>query len=268
VRVRALVVAAVLLAGCGAGADDAARQPEPADVEAATPTAETTPTPTPGTPRPPEPDPSVAESPPPHRPPETDAPAVPAPTEATVVESVPYRVEMRTDDPATADFADTVHAILTDPRGWVRAGFVFVRDPQAPYRIVIAEGDEVDRLCHPYRTRATYSCQNGPVVAINADRWRSATPQWPADLDGYRIMLINHEVGHLLHLHHPDPQCPGAGLPAPVMAQQSTSLGECLPNPWPLRWEVDLAAQRSEPLAPGPEHDPSDHRPSPPAVTR
>lgn len=178
-----------------------------------------------------------------------------------------YRVEVRSAGPSAASSAALVHEILTDPRGWVRAGFRFVRDPDADYTVVIAEGPEVDRLCEPYQTHATYSCQNGPVVAINADRWRTATPQWPADLASYRIMLVNHEVGHLLHLHHPDPQCPGAGLPAPVMAQQSTELGPCQPNPWPLAWEIDLTARRLEPLAPPADHDPSDHRPVPPQAT-
>lgn len=175
---------------------------------------------------------------------------------------------MRTSDDATADFARDLHAVLTDPRGWVRAGFVFVRDDAAPYRIVLAEGPEADAVCAPLTTGSRFSCQNGPVVALNADRWRSATPEWPGDLATYREMLVNHEVGHLLHLHHPMPQCPAAALPAPIMAQQSTSLGDCLPNPWPLQWEVDLAAERREPLAPPADHDPSDHRPTPPPVGR
>jgi hypothetical protein len=178
--------------------------------------------------------------------------------------TVAIRVDRRTRDAATADFAATAMAVLTDGRGWKRAGFDFVESPRAPYRIVLAEGDEVDRLCKPYDTFGRYSCQNGPVVALNADRWRKATPSWPASLKAYRTMLINHEVGHLLHLHHPSPQCPGARLPAPVMAQQSTELDGCRPNPWPLRWEVKLAGQRREPLAPPAEHDPSSHRPSPP----
>jgi hypothetical protein len=177
---------------------------------------------------------------------------------------VRYRVERRTDDDATAGFEDEVHRILTDRRGWSRAGFRFVRDPDAEYLVVLAEGDEVDRLCRPYDTYGTYSCQNGPVVALNADRWRGATPQWTDDLASYRVMLVNHEVGHLLHLHHPSPQCPGEGYPAPVMMQQSTELGACTANPWPLPWEVRLAAERREPLAPPADHDVSDHRPSPP----
>jgi hypothetical protein len=200
--------------------------------------------------------------------PETTASPQARGRDAGAPERIAYRVEVRTDDPATADFAQVVHDILTDPRGWVRAGFGFVVDPDAPYLIVLAEGPEVDELCLPMQTWSTYSCQNGPVVALNADRWREATPQWTGDLDDYRVMLVNHEVGHLLHLHHPTVHCPAPGLPAPVMAQQSTELGACLPNPWPLQWEVDLAAERREPLAPGPDHDPSDHRPTPPPVDR
>ncbi len=178
---------------------------------------------------------------------------------------VALRIESHVADVPTDAFRSRAAEILTDPRGWQRAGFRFVfDDPGAPYRLVLAEGDEVDRLCLPMDTYGRYSCQNGPVVALNADRWRTATPQWTGSLEGYRAMLVNHEVGHLLHMHHPDPQCPGAGYPEPVMAQQSTELGDCLANPWPLQWEIDLAARHAEPLAPPPSHDASDHRPSPP----
>ena len=181
---------------------------------------------------------------------------------------VRYRVEVRTSDSATADFAEVVRRVLGDRRGWARAGFAFVRRPRAPYLIILAEGSEVDELCRPLETRSTYSCQNGPVVALNADRWRTATPTWTADLASYRVMLVNHEVGHLLHLHHPKRNCPAARRPAPVMAQQSTELGACRANPWPLRWEIELAAARREPLAPPATHDTADHRPTPPRVQR
>lgn len=171
-------------------------------------------------------------------------------------------------DHPTDQFRADVEAPLTDARGWQRAGFVFTfDDAQAPYRLVLGEGDEVDQLCLPMDTYGEYSCQNGPVVALNTERWRTATESWTGTLDEYRTMLVNHEVGHLLHLHHPLPQCPGPGLPAPVMLQQSSELGECAANPWPLQWEVDLAAKQAEPLAPPPDHDISDHRPSPPPAT-
>ena len=182
---------------------------------------------------------------------EAAAPPSPSPTvsPATEVVTVRYRVEDRST--GTPGFARTVEQVLTDMRGWQRAGFALVQDPEAPYLVVLAEADEVDRLCLPYDTFGRYSCQNGPVVALNADRWRTATPQWTGDLATYRQMLVNHEVGHLLGQHHPPaPQCPVPGRPALVMSQQSTELDGCLPNPWPLPEEVELAARHEEPLAP------------------
>ena len=171
-------------------------------------------------------------------------------TTSPVIVAVRYRVERHTTDVATEDFAAVVVATLSDARGWRRAGFDLLPDDAAPFTIVLAEGDEVDRLCLPYDTYGRYLCQNGPVVALNADRWRAATPKWTGDLAAYRQMLVNHEVGHLLGQHHPHPQCPRAGALAPVMNQQSTELHGCRPNPWPLETEVEWAARHNEPLAP------------------
>jgi hypothetical protein len=166
-------------------------------------------------------------------------------------------VERRVKDAATEDFAAVVRATLTDPRGWQGAGFEFWFADGAPYTIVLAEGPEVDHLCRPYDVGGRFSCQNGPVVALNAERWRTATPQWTGDLDSYRRMLVNHEVGHLLGQHHPRVQCPRPGQPAPVMAQQSTELDGCLANPWPRPWELDCAARHDEPIAPGYDAQPA-----------
>jgi hypothetical protein len=182
--------------------------------------------------------------------------ATTATTDATVSESaavvISLRIEHRTTDPATADLDAVVRSTLTDPRGWQQARFAFrFDDAAAPYVLVLAEADEVDALCAPYETGGRYSCQNGPVVALNADRWRTATPEWTGDLDTYRQMLVNHEVGHLLGRHHPPaPQCPEPGRLALVMSQQSTELDGCLPNAWPLPEELAAAALHDEPLAP------------------
>ena len=163
---------------------------------------------------------------------------------------VEYMLVRRVADPATADFASVVETTLDDQRGWEQAGFALVRRDRTRFRIVLAEGPAVDELCLPYDTRATYSCQNGPVVALNADRWRVATPEWTGTLPAYRRMLVNHEVGHLLGQHHPKVQCARPGRLAPIMAQQSTELNGCLPNPWPLTREIARAARHDLPLAP------------------
>ena len=179
----------------------------------------------------------------------TTAPATTAPGPVPEVE-VAYRVERRVDDEATAGFAAVVEATLSDERGWLRAGFRLVRRDDAPYLIVLAEGPEVDRLCLPHDTYGEYSCQRSETVALNAERWREATPKWTGDLATYRQMLVNHEVGHLLGQPHPKLQCPRPGGPAPLMAQQSTELDGCLPNPWPLDTEIAAAARHDRPLAP------------------
>jgi hypothetical protein len=176
------------------------------------------------------------------RPPTSSA----SPTSRAVV--VRYRVEVRAR--GVASFPGVVDTTLHDARGWQRAGFSLVRDDRARYLVVIAEPAEVDRLCRPYDTYGKYSCQNGQVVAINANRWRYATPEWTGDLATYRQMLVNHEVGHLLGMHHPDVQCPRRDTRAAVMAQQSTELNGCLPNPWPLPHEIARAARHDLPLAP------------------
>jgi hypothetical protein len=172
-----------------------------------------------------------------------------------VATPIRVRLDRRVDDPATEGFEALVGRVLTDERGWVRAGFTITVDPAAPYAVVLAEGDEVDRLCLPYDTYGRFSCQIGPVVALNADRWRQAVPSWPGTLEEYRTMLINHEVGHLLGQHHPALRCPGEGEPAPVMAQQSSGVSPCTANPWPLDWEIDCARRGLEPLAPPFERD-------------
>jgi len=191
--------------------------------------------------------PNDAAPPAPVPPPPAPVATQPAPT--TVIE-VPYRLERRTSDVATQGFEAFALATLSDPRGWQRSGFRLVPKADARFTVVLAEGPEVDALCLPYDTYGKYSCQNGPTVALNADRWRTATPKWTGRLDDYRRYLVGHEVGHLLGLSHPGVQCPAVGKRAPLMAQQSTELNGCLPNPWPLDSEIVLGRRRPADLAP------------------
>jgi len=249
--VAAATVGWLTVAACGGNGPEAgdraapARAPGPArTAPAATPTSAPLPAP------PPAAAPSVVTAPPTAPSAAPPAARAGAPAAAPEVIEIAYRVERRVDDEATAGFEAFVEQTLSDARGWVRAGFSLVRSEAGPYLIVLAEGPEVDRLCLPHDTYGTYSCQRRETVALNADRWRTGTPQWTGDLATYRRMLVNHEVGHLLGQPHPRPQCPRPGRPAPLMAQQSTELDGCLPNPWPLDHEVAAAARHDRPLAP------------------
>jgi hypothetical protein len=126
-------------------------------------------------------------------------------------------------------FAAQVHRTLNDPRGWAR----FERVDHGPVRLRVALSSPAltDRQCLPLHTGGHLSCWNGSRSVINAQRWARGVPHFDGRLAAYRRYVINHEVGH--GLGHGHAACPGAGRLAPVMVQQSKSLGLCRPNPWP-----------------------------------
>lgn len=131
------------------------------------------------------------------------------------------------------DVAERVMRTLRDPRGWSQAlGVRFVQVSEDPeLRILLATPRTTDELCAPLLTQGKVSCRNGDLVVLNAWRWEVGTTDYGDQVDRYRTYLINHEVGHALgESHRP---CPGAGLPAPVMQQQTYGLQGCRINVWP-----------------------------------
>ena len=174
-------------------------------------------------------------------------------TTASNGETVEILVESLAKGVSTEEFSTIVMATLNDRRGWPRAGFRFVQSGTSKLRVILAEPAKVDALCLPLKTGGMVSCQNGPTVALNADRWRSGISHWDATLEEYRTYLLNHEVGHLIGQFHPKPACPKTGGRAAVMEQQSKALDGCTGNAWPLQWEIDQAISRPALIAPGPE---------------
>ncbi|MFZ1440235.1 MAG: DUF3152 domain-containing protein [Candidatus Microthrix subdominans] len=170
-------------------------------------------------------------------------------------ETVALAIESRVDDVSTDELSVITMSTLNDPRGWGQAGFTFDVDPDSANRLVLAEPDVVDELCAPIETGGTLSCQNGPVVVLNVDGWRTAPEGWP-DVETYRQFLVNHGVGHLISQFHPSNRCPVPGEPEALMAPQANGLEGCTANPWPLNWEVLLAVQRPVVLAPMPDVKP------------
>jgi hypothetical protein len=127
--------------------------------------------------------------------------------------------------------------VLDDGRSWRGLGtgrFTLVPAGEtADVHAYLATPGTTDRLCAPLLTRGRVSCQNGPRVVLNADRWVNGAAAYGEDTTGYRRYLINHEFGHALGRQHVG--CPGHGRLAPVMMQQTKGLNGCRPNSWPTR---------------------------------
>ena len=137
---------------------------------------------------------------------------------------------------SAADVAKQVEGILADPRGWTadgRSGFRRVSSGTADFVVRLATPGTVDAICGKYglNTRGEVNCNVGKDVVVNLKRWLLATPVYAADVDAYRALIINHEVGHFLG--HGHVTCPGAGKPAPAMMQQIKGMLGCKPNVWP-----------------------------------
>jgi len=144
-------------------------------------------------------------------------------------------VEAGIGEDATA-FAHAVESTLGHPRSWGGGGrlsFQRVSSGPVDFRVTLASPGTTDRFCAPLRTGGIFSCWNSAGRAmINNMRWNRGARAYGSDLDGYRVYVINHEVGHALGHRHV--ACPAAGVAAPVMMQQTKGVGACRPNPWPM----------------------------------
>lgn len=138
------------------------------------------------------------------------------------------------------EFNEKVASVLADPRGWIRAGVGFVQAEEneaATLKIILAAPDVVGSFSG---CSDALSCRYGDKVLINDVRWQNGSDSYNElglDIETYREMVINHEVGHFLGHGHIATCEAGSGL-APVMLQQSTGLNGCTPNPWPLPSEL------------------------------
>jgi hypothetical protein len=148
-----------------------------------------------------------------------------------------YAVEVEDGiDQDPAQFADWVDRVLADPRGWTARGrWSFQRDPKGrpDFVVRLASPATVDRICAEYglETEGEASCRGGENVVVNLRRWLLAIPAYDGDVDSYRHLVVNHEVGHFLGFGHAT--CPGPGERALVMQTQMYGLGGCVPNAWP-----------------------------------
>ena len=178
--------------------------------------------------------------------PAVGAPVAPAAGAATDAVVITYDVRGLGNVSDLEALAAEAAAVYADPRGWNLGGSLrFERvTTGGDFTLWLAADDRIatfggacDRV---------WSCRNGRHVVINEDRWLGSSESWltaGAPAATYRQMVLNHETGHWLGFGHAS--CSRPGAPAPVMQQQSMSLQDCAPNPWPLLTErAALAARR------------------------
>ena len=163
------------------------------------------------------------------------ATAPPGPDQSTAdLQVLRYIVEVEQDVAGDRPaFAALVNTTLNDSRSWAAEGRRFVQVAEEPvdFRVTLATPSTTDERCLPLITGGTLSCWDGERAMLNAVRWYNGAEAYGADIDTYRIYLVNHEVGHGLGRRHEN--CPRAGALAPVMMQQTKGIGSCVANPWP-----------------------------------
>ena len=171
-----------------------------------------------------------------------DRPNLPA-SEARERGAIGYRVAIEVGlEDELPSFVQTVVSVLGDPRGWAGGRELVPVASGERFTVLLARPDTVDRLCRPLRTKGEYSCGRSRRASLNLTRWREGAMTWGDDITGYRVYMVNHEVGHLLGMPHAD--CKTPGEPAPVMLQQSMRLDGCLAQGWPSTDEVARFGQR------------------------
>ncbi|MFK0050325.1 DUF3152 domain-containing protein [Streptomyces sp. NPDC090741] len=149
-----------------------------------------------------------------------------------------WRIEVEEGSGVDADAAaQSVEAILGDPRGWIQDpayGFQLVGAGQpVDFTVKIATPTTTDRLCEVVTPEliGETNCRAGHTVVVNLKRWQEGSPQFKGAVEEYRALIVNHEVGHELGRDHET--CPGPGKPAPAMMQQIKGLLGCEANAWP-----------------------------------
>lgn len=126
-------------------------------------------------------------------------------------------------------FANEIAVYLADPDGWRSRGVTFTRVADVSKAHVVIHLTPASKMkaigCEPHLSCAE---SNGRTIHLNAMRWGEGARASKLPLKAYRQYMVTHELGHILGYDHTT--CPGPGLPAPIMIQQTLGLGECKPN--------------------------------------
>jgi hypothetical protein len=132
-------------------------------------------------------------------------------------------------------FAQEIDIYLADPDGWMSRGVTFVRSRAKPDMVIHLTPASTMRML---KCDEALSCAelNGRHVYLNETRWNKGAPPSGLELKAYRQYMVTHEVGHILGYDHT--KCPGRGVPAPIMLQQTIGIGPCKPNTRVTKYDV------------------------------
>jgi hypothetical protein len=126
-------------------------------------------------------------------------------------------------------FANEIAVYLADPDGWLSRGVTFTPVRDASAADVVIHLTPVSGMkangCDSHLSCAEF---NGRNIHLNAMRWGEGAQESKLALKAYRQYMVTHEMGHILGYDHT--RCPGKGVPAPVMIQQTMGIGACKPN--------------------------------------
>lgn len=142
-------------------------------------------------------------------------------------------------------FENKIFRTLNSPEGWPRAGVTFrfanaqPDTAQCDFTLWLSQASLVPSFSS--YCSVEYSCRVGNAVIINQSRWNEPTPAWlngGGNLENYRTMVLNHEVGHRLGHMDNENVCASPNGPAPLMQEQSISLRGCSIRWWPQSLEL------------------------------
>lgn len=122
-------------------------------------------------------------------------------------------------------FRTEVAIYLADPNGWEGHGYRF-QEAENGVLIRLSSPKTIGTICKD----SDLSCAElgGKNMYVNASRWMKGSVASKLPLEEYRQYIVTHEMGHILGFDHVG--CPGRGLAAPLMMQQTLGLKGCRPN--------------------------------------
>lgn len=142
------------------------------------------------------------------------------------------------------DLCQKVQMVLDDPRGWTQFGYKFTKysgnvlDKDVDFIISIERDEFIKNTCGFDGFSCTdHGNKKLKYIYFNLNNWTKApAPAKYNDIESYRNYVINHEVAHVLDLHHLDPKN-YIGKPCPIRVSQTKDVGETIQNCWVLPFE-------------------------------